>query len=113
MQKLASRKLWIAVAGVLAIITSALAGQVAWPEAIHQLLFLILGYLGVQGAVDLTQLVTAPAAPAMVTLGDHPTVLDQVTSIVGEVPAQRDLPSDPRKWQFPKDLPAILRLIKG
>jgi len=116
MQKLLSRKLWIAVAGVLAIIASALAGQVGWPDAIHQLLLLVLGYLGVQGAVDLTQAITTPAlpgTPTTVTLGDHPTVLDEVTSIVGDVPAQRDLPSDPRKWQFPKDLPAILKLFKG
>lgn len=115
MQKLLSRKLWIAVAGVLTILATAFAGQVAWTDAIHQLLWLVLGYLGVQGAVDVTQTVTtpAPAPTTSVTLGDHPTVLDQVTSIVGDVPAQRDLPSDPRQWQFPKDLPAILKLLKG
>lgn len=113
MQKLLSRKLWIALAGVLAIIASALGGQVAWPDAIHQLLMLVLGYLGVQGAVDLTQAITSTPPPTTVTLGDHPTVLAEVESLVGDVPAQRDLPSDPSKWQFPKDLPAILKLFKG
>lgn len=113
MQKLFSRKLWIALAGVLAIIASALGGQVGWPDALHQLLVIVLGYLGVQGAIDLSQAVTAPKLPTTVTLGDHPTVLDEVKTLVGEVPAQRDLPRDPRKWQFPKDLPAILRLFKG
>jgi len=48
-----------------------------------------------------------------VKLGDHPTVLQEVESLVGEIPVQRELPRDPRKWQFPKDLPAILRWIKG
>jgi hypothetical protein len=113
MQKLLSRKLWIALAGALAIVASALGGQVAWPDAIHQLLMLVLGYLGVQGAVDLTQAITSTTPPTTVTLGDHPTVLAQVENIVGDVPAQRDLPSDPGKWQFPKDLPAILKLFKG
>lgn len=113
MQKLLSRKLWIALAGVLAILASALGGQVAWSDAIHQLLIIVLGYLGVQGAIDLSQAVTAPPPLVSVTLGDHPTVLEQVKNLVGEVPAQRGLPSDPRKWQFPKDLPAILKLFKG
>jgi len=49
----------------------------------------------------------------VVTLGDHPAVLEQVKSLVGDVPVQRGLPSDPRKWQFPKDLPAIIKLFKG
>ena len=113
MQKLMSRKLWIALAGVLAIIASALGGQVAWPQAMHQLLIIVLGYLGIQGAIDLSQVVIGPKLPNAVTLGDHPTVLEQVVSLVGEVPKQRELSSDPRKWQLPKDLPALLRWIKG
>ncbi|MHB9023473.1 MAG: hypothetical protein ACYC7E_04780 [Armatimonadota bacterium] len=113
MAKLTSRKLWLAIAGVLAIIVSALAGQVAWSDALHQLLILVLGYLGVQGAIDLSTAVKAPPAPATITLGDHPTVLDQVVQVVGDAPTPRDLPNDPRKWQFPKDLPAILRIFRG
>jgi len=113
MQKLLSRKLWIALAGVLAIIASALGGQVGWPDAMHQLLIIVLGYIGVQGAIDLSQAVTAPKSSDVVTLGDHPAVLEQVKSLVGDVPVQRGLPSDPRKWQFPKDLPAIIKLFKG
>jgi len=113
MQKLLSRKLWIALAGVLAIIASALGGQVGWSEALHQVLIIVLGYLGVQGAIDLSQVVIGPKLPTTVKLGDHPTVLQEVESLVGEIPVQRELPRDPRKWQFPKDLPAILRWIKG
>ena len=52
MKKLLSRKLWVAVSALGAIIVSAATGQVPWPEALPGIAAIVVGYCVSQGWVD-------------------------------------------------------------
>jgi len=52
MKKLLSRKLWVAVSALGAIIVSASTGQVPWPEALPVIAAIVVGYCVSQGWVD-------------------------------------------------------------
>lgn len=52
MNKLYSRKLWLVVGVAVTALCSAAAGQESWQQAIWQTVSAVLGYLGVQGAID-------------------------------------------------------------
>jgi hypothetical protein len=52
MDKLKSRKMWAVIAGVASLAATALSGEAQWSEVAWPIAVLILGYLGVQGAVD-------------------------------------------------------------
>ena len=57
MNKYASRKFLLALAAEIAIIAAALGGEITWSQAIIAIVTAALGYLGVEGAADITSIV--------------------------------------------------------
>ncbi|HEC65359.1 hypothetical protein LCGC14_1296030 [marine sediment metagenome] len=51
-RRFTSRKFLIALGGILTAIGAGLTGVVQWYEALSTIMFIVLGYLGVQGMVD-------------------------------------------------------------
>lgn len=52
MDKLKSRKLWMALAGIAGNLLLAYSGAITWDVAIQNCGFVIITYIGAQGAVD-------------------------------------------------------------
>jgi len=52
LDKLKSRKFLALVGGVLIAIGTALTGEIAWSQSINAIIILVVGYLGVEGAID-------------------------------------------------------------
>lgn len=58
MGKLKSRKLWLAIAGVVGAILMAVSGQVEWAAAADTIKTIVLGYLAAQGTVDFANMIS-------------------------------------------------------
>lgn len=50
-----SKKLWILILGIVSVISGMAAGAIPIDEGINKIIQLIMVYLGVQGAVDITK----------------------------------------------------------
>jgi len=59
---LTSRKLWMAIASILSIAAVALGGGETWHQATTQIVYVVLAYLGFQGAIDFAGVVSPNAA---------------------------------------------------
>jgi hypothetical protein len=52
-QRLQSRKFLLTLAAAILLATAALAHKMTWDDAITKFVYLALGYLGVEGAIDI------------------------------------------------------------
>lgn len=55
-----SRKFLLVLAGVAGIGAAAYTGQMEWPSAIEKIVYLVLAYVGVEGAADFQRARTKP-----------------------------------------------------
>jgi len=69
MKKLLSRKLWVAVSSLAAVIYAATTKELSWGDAVPSIAAIVIGYCVAQGWIDAKQLDSAieaqePEAPA-------------------------------------------------
>lgn len=57
-QKLGSRKFLLTAGAFIVCVTMAANGEITWAQAIYTLVPLVLGYLGIEGALDIKALQT-------------------------------------------------------
>jgi len=55
MNALKSKKFQAFLGGILIALGSALAGKLSWNQAIISIVVLVLGYLGIEGSVDIAR----------------------------------------------------------
>lgn len=55
LEKLKSRKFWIAILSIMGLIGTALSGEIALNDAINKSVYIILGYFGANGIEHIAQ----------------------------------------------------------
>jgi hypothetical protein len=122
--KLTSRKLWIAVGSIIAILVAWQTGQVNAGYAINAAVVIVLGYLGVQGFADYKAVQVSPPPPlpftvegakdqGLIVSGEiAPGVELTLSALPGQNTDVRLMGKKVQDLQFPKDFLPLLGKLK-